>query len=294
MLKEGTQLYQQGAFADALNKFEQAHSVFQSPKLFFNIGQANRELGKPVDAVDAFEKFLSLAVDASPELLAEAKRSVQELSPKIGKLLIDCGGVDAEISVDGKMAGKAPLADVVRVTPGRHQVTATSPTMIPVVQTVDVAAGTVQTVAIRPRGLAEAAPVAQVPLTPSPSVDLQGARLPSPAPSRGWWLGRKWTWVAAGSTVVFVGAGAIAGSLMQSKYNDLRKSCGTAAGANWTGCSSSDTSSLDTRKNIANVFWGLSAAAAVTTGVLFFVEGHDVTLAPLAGDTTGLLAKVRY
>jgi hypothetical protein len=81
---------------------------------------------------------------------------------------------------------------------------------------------------------------------------------------------------------------------MQSKFDDLKKSCGKAAAANWTGCSSSDTSSLDTRKNIANVFWGLTAAAAVTTGVLFFVEGHGVTVAPMAGNTTGLLANVRY
>jgi hypothetical protein len=294
LLKDGAQSYRQGAYAGALEKFDQAYAIFPSPKLLINIGQANRELGRIVEAVDAFEKFLSLSDDASPDLIAEAKRSVQELAPTIGKLLIDCGVVDAEISVDGKMAGKAPLADVVRVTPGRHQVTATSPTMIPVVQTVEVAPGTVQTVAIRPRGLAEAAPVAQVPPTPSPSVDLRAARSPSPAPSGGWWLGRKWTWVAAGSTVVFVGAGAIAGSMMQSKYDDLKKSCGTAAGANWTGCNSSQVSSLDTRKNMANVFWGLSAAAAVTTGVLFFVEGHGVTLAPMAGGTTGLLANVRY
>jgi hypothetical protein len=293
-LKEGTQLYQQGAFADALDKFEQAYSVFPSPKLFFNIGRANRELGRPVDAVDAFEKFLSQALDAPPELLAEAKRSVQELAPKIGKLLIDCAVVDAEITVDGKQAGKAPLTDVVRVSPGRHQVTATSPQMIPAVETVDVAAGTVQTVEIRPRTLAEAAPVANETSTPSPSVDLQAARPMSPTSSDGWWLGRKWTWVAAGTTVAFVGAAAIAGSMMQSKYDDLRNSCGTAAGANWTGCSSSQVSSLDTRKNIANVLWGLSAAATVTTGVLFFVEGHDVTVAPIAGGTTGLLANVRY
>jgi hypothetical protein len=32
----------------------------------------------------------------------------------------------------------------------------------------------------------------------------------------------------------------------------------------------------------------------VTTGVLFFVEGHSVTMAPMAGNTTGLLANVRY
>jgi hypothetical protein len=294
-LKEGTLLYQQGAYADALEKFEQAYSVFPSPKLFFNIGQANRELGRPVEAVAAFERFLDEAGDASPSLTTEARRSVNELAPKIGKLLIDCGVLDAEITVDGKVVGKSPLADMVRVGPGRHQVTATHPTMVPVVQTVEVAAGTVQTVSIRPRGLADTAPVPQVPLTQSPSVDLQAASSPnSSSLGDGWWLGRKWTWVAAGSTVIFVGVAAIAGSSMQSKFDDLKKTCGTAAGAGWTGCSSSDTSSLDTRKNIANVFWGLSAAAAVTTGVLFFVEGHDVTVAPMAGSTMGFLANVRY
>lgn len=294
LLKDGAQSYRQGAYSDALEKFDQAYAIFPSPKLLINIGQANRELGRTVEAVDAFEKYLFLSDDASPDLIAEAKRSVNELAPKIGKLLIDCGVADAEIAVDGRVVGKAPLADMVRVSPGRHQVTATHSTMIPVVQSVEVAAGTVQTVAIRPRGLAEAAPVTQVPPTPSPSVDLQAARPASPAPSDGWWLGRKWTWVAAGSTVVFVGAAAIAGSMMQSKYDDLRTSCGKAAGANWTGCSSDQVSSLDTRKNAANIFWGLSAAAAVTTGVLFFVEGHDVTVAPMAGSTTGLLANVRY
>jgi hypothetical protein len=198
--------------------------------------------------------------------------------------------------VDGRKVGQTPLADFVRVSPGSHQVTATHPSTIPVVQTVDVAAGTVQTISIRPRSLAEAAAVTQVPnSSPSPALDLQAARSPTQTGQEtGWWLGRKWTWVAAGSTVVFTGVAAIAGSSMQSKFNDLKKTCGTAAGAGWTGCSSSDTSSLDTRKNIANVFWGLSAAAAVTTGVLFFVEGHSVTVAPMAGNTTGLLANVRY
>jgi len=296
ILKEGTQLYQQGAFAEALEKFERAYSVFPSPKLFFNIGQANRVLARPVEAVMAFEKFLAQATDASPELLAEAKRSLEELSPKIGKLLIDCGVVDAEISVDGKVVGKAPLADMVHVSPGQHQVTATHATMIPAVQSVEVAAGTVQPIAIRPGKLAEAGAVGPVSSSPPPStVDVQAVSPPSLSlATGGWWLGRKWTWVAAGSTVVFVGVAAIAGSMMQSKFDDLRNSCGKGAGVNWTGCSSDQISSLDTRKNIANVFWGLSAAAAVTTGVLFFVEGHGVTVAPMAGGMTGLLGSARY
>jgi tetratricopeptide (TPR) repeat protein len=296
LLKEGAQYYQEGAFADALERFEAAYGVFPSPKLLFNIGQANRELKRPVEAVEAFEKFLFLATDASPALTTEARRSVNELSPGIGKLFIDCNMVGAEISVDGKKVGQAPLADFVRVSPGNHQITATHPAATPAVETVTVAAGTVGTLSIRPRSLAEVAAAGQAPNSPSgPRADLHAAR-PSVAPPEdtGWYLGRRWTWVAAGSTVVFLGVAAIAGSSMQSKYDDLRKTCGKAAGANWTGCSLSDTSSLDTRKNIANVFWGLSAAAAVTTGVLFFVEGRAVTVAPMAGAATGFLANVSY
>jgi hypothetical protein len=32
----------------------------------------------------------------------------------------------------------------------------------------------------------------------------------------------------------------------------------------------------------------------VATGVLFFVEGHGITVGPMAGEKTGLLANVRY
>jgi hypothetical protein len=296
LLREGAQSYQQAAFADALEKFGQAYAVFPSPKLLFNIGQASRELGRPADAVDAFQKFLVQAPDASPDLIAEAKQSVEELSPKIGKLFINCNIAGAKIAVDGKVVGKTPLLDFILVSPGSHQVTAAHPTTMSEVQTVTVAAGAVETLGIRLRSSAEAAPAAQPSKEPTaPTVDLQTTSTPRESPAtRGWLLGRKWTWVAAGSTVVFIGAAAISGFAMQSKYDDLRKSCGTAAGANWTGCNSDDIRSLDMRKNIANVFWGLSAAAAVTTGVLFFVEGRRVAVTPMAGETTGLVATVRY
>jgi hypothetical protein len=42
------------------------------------------------------------------------------------------------------------------------------------------------------------------------------------------------------------------------------------------------------------VFWGLTAAAAATTGVLFYFEGEPVSAAPMAGGATGFVASVRY
>jgi tetratricopeptide (TPR) repeat protein len=79
LLKDGARSYRQGSFANALEKFNQAYAVFPSPKLLYNIGQANRELGRSVEAVEAFDKFLSLSTDASPELMSDARRSLNEL-----------------------------------------------------------------------------------------------------------------------------------------------------------------------------------------------------------------------
>ena len=109
----------------------------------------------------------------------------------------------------------------------------------------------------------------------------------------GWWLGRKWTWVAAGSAVVLAGSAAIVGGLAQSRFDDLKKSCGSASAAR-AGCSESDINSLQTRMTTANVLWGLAGAAAVTAGVLFFVEDHGVAVAPMLGQSKGMLATVEF
>ena len=52
LLSEGTAAYGRGDYATALDKFTAAYKIFQ-PKLWFNIGQANRELERPVEAVAA-------------------------------------------------------------------------------------------------------------------------------------------------------------------------------------------------------------------------------------------------
>jgi hypothetical protein len=118
---------------------------------------------------------------------------------------------------------------------------------------------------------------------------LQASAAPVEAPR-----GRKWTWLAAGSTVVFAAGAIVTGLSMQSTYDSLRSSCGKGAGTNYPGCQSADLDSLDTLRNVANVFWGLTAAAAVTTGVLFYIEGRPVHVGPMAGGATGLQIAGRY
>jgi hypothetical protein len=284
LLGQGTKLYQQGDVGGALEKFNAAYAAYPSPKLMFNIGQANRDLSRPVEALQAFEKFLVGAPDASPETVADARRSVEQLQSKLGRIQIDCDTTGAEVSVDGKSVGLIPLPDPIWAAPGRHQVTAKHASTTPVIEDVDVTVGSLSTVTMRmlPLTAPVAAPGLNVQIAPSPSNTDQG-----------WWLGRKWTWVAAGSTVLLAAGAITAGALMQSKFDSLRSSCG-AGNALRPGCSQSDIDSVSSRQTTANVFWGLTAAAAATTGVLFYFEGEPVSAAPMAGGATGFVASVRY
>jgi hypothetical protein len=290
LLGQGTKLYEQGDIAGALEKFQAAYTAFPSPKLMFNIGQADRDLHRHLEALEAFEKFLADAPDASPEMIADARKSVNELQKKLGQLQIDCATAGSEVSVDGKSAGRTPFSGLIWATPGHHQITAKHESVAPAVEEVDVKAGAVSSVTLRLEATVAAAPV----LAPasSPALDLRASSAPSVG-SEGWWLGRKWTWVAAGSTVL-VAVGAItAGLSMQSKFNSLNSSCGRASPTQ-PQCSQSDVDSVSSRQTVANVFWGLAAAGVVTTGVLFYFEGQPVTVAPMAGATTGALARVGF
>jgi hypothetical protein len=306
LLNEGAELYEKGDLADALVKFNEAYAQYASPKLLFNIGQTSRGLGQLAEAMKAFEGFLTQAADAPEEMRAEARNSVAELQAKLGRLHIKCTASGAEVSLDGRAVGVAPIAGQIWVTPGRHQVTAKHIGFTSAVESVTITPKGTQVVELVLQPTSEPATVADIPapsfapmptapsaVEPTPAATLTQTA-PAGAKDDGWILGRKWTWVAAGSTVVFLGAATAAGLAMQSKYDDLKKTCGKAAGANWTGCSSDQKSSLDTRKNLANAFWGLSAAAAVTTGLLFYFEGRSVAVAPMAGTSNGLMASMSY
>jgi hypothetical protein len=290
LLGQGTKLYQQGDVGGALEKFNAAYAAYPSPKLMFNIGQANRDLSRPVEAIEAFQRFLAEATDASPETIADANKSVIELRKKLGKIRIDCETPGAEVSVDGKPVGLTPLPELIWATPGRHQVTASHANMAPAIENVEVQAGSAGTVTMRLLPLAGALP-APAP-KPAPAFDVQAAP-PTGDASQGWWLGRKWTWVATGSTVLLAAGAITAGVLMQEKFDSLKSSCG-AGNLLRPGCPQSDIDSVSSRQTTANVLWGLTAAAAVTAGVLFYFEGKPVSAAPMAGGATGFVASVRY
>jgi hypothetical protein len=300
LLREGARLYEKGVLLPALEKFNEAYAEFPSPKLLFNIGQASRDLGRFVDAMVAFERFLDEDPEAPADMIDEAKKSMAELQSKLGKLRIQCSRAGAEISVDGKPVGISPITQPIWAAQGSHQVTARHPATIPAVEDVDVNPGWVHTVVMTLQPLVEPQPVAAAPPQVKPKkpvAEVERQRPPKPKKaSKEASSGRLWTWVAAGSAVAFGGAAVGLGLATRSKFNELNDSCGVGsvpAGQTY-GCSDSQVDAVTLRRNLTNASLGLAAAAAVTAGVLFFVEGNSVSVSPMAGEATGFVARMAY
>jgi tetratricopeptide (TPR) repeat protein len=286
LLSEGTTLYESGKYLQALEKFNAAYGVYPSPKLWFNIGKANRDLGRPVESLDAFEKFLSDAPDVSIETSNEARAAVDELKRTLGQLRVDCDLPNAEVSVDGKSVGVTPLPAAVWVVAGRHQVVATLPHGKSALASTDVAAAEASSVQLRLREKAPA-PAARAPVAAQPiAVE---ARTPTAQTAQG----RTWTWIAAGSTLALAGGAVTMSLLTRSKYNELNQQCG-AGSKSHVGCQESAITGVESRQLAANVLWGVTGAAALTSLILFFAEGNGVAVAPMAGDAKGLLARVEF
>jgi tetratricopeptide (TPR) repeat protein len=272
LLKQGSALFEQGEYQFALDKFEEAYAVFPSPKLQFNIAQANASLGRPVEALNAYETFVARGADASPDALADAWRSIAELRAKLGQLKIDCSPAGASVAVDGKEVGLSPIREAIWTRPGAHQVTAQREHYAAAIEAVTTVAGKATTVTIRLRSsVAEPAPLAIAsPQATSPVVELQAPSSRAGAPTTRTPY-KTYFWAGVGTTGALVIGAIVAGVAANAKFSDLENSCGRTV----EGCSDTQIDSVKTRAHLATALWGLAGAAAIGTGVVFYLDSQD-------------------
>jgi hypothetical protein len=112
-----------GDFASAAAGYREAHRHYPTPRLFYNLGLSYDGMGKPAEAVDAYENFLIQATDAPSDARVYATLRVEQLAPKVGRLEIETT-TGALVRVDGVERGQAPLGRALPVSPGEHTVTA--------------------------------------------------------------------------------------------------------------------------------------------------------------------------
>jgi len=121
LVKQGVGKLREGDYVAALELFSGAFKIYPSPKIQFNIGQTYKELGRYLDAIGAYEKFLRDApADISEALRKLAHDNVRELFLKIAILRLRVSVPGARISIDGQPRGVSPLGKPLRLMPGAH------------------------------------------------------------------------------------------------------------------------------------------------------------------------------
>jgi hypothetical protein len=251
-LDAGVVAYRAGRYGDALARFQDAYATYPSGKILFNIGMTLERLGRDAEAARAFELFL-LSNDQGDagERAATARSALAQLGARLGRLQFGEDARAVALTIDGAPI-ILPTHRRIYVTPGTHDITVAAPGLIKRRIRVQVAAGAQRNVSLTLR------------LPPSPDVVAAAA---TRAPPR---RKRVWTWVAAGAAVALAGGG-LAVTVLE-RADEGGKSKRGERGDDW----------------LAEGLFAGAAAAALTAGVLYVVEGRSsrstgVAVAPSAG-----------
>jgi hypothetical protein len=123
--QKGLAAFADQRFAEAAEEFDAAYKLSPAFKLLYNIGLVDVALGRSVEAVDAFDRYLKQGASAIPaDRRREVSEEIEKQLARIGTVSIRTFPEGAEIRIDGVLIGQTPLPKPVRVNVGRHTVEA--------------------------------------------------------------------------------------------------------------------------------------------------------------------------
>jgi hypothetical protein len=149
---EADALYAQGQYARARVSYLAAWALKKHWQIAGSLGDTEVKLGLYRDAAEHLAYYMRLSPNQPPS--PEAQKLFREACSRIGTLLITVDVSGAEVAVDGKVVGNAPLEDPVFVEPGHHTIEARLSAKL-VTADLDIAGGGKRTVPIALTATAE-------------------------------------------------------------------------------------------------------------------------------------------
>lgn len=149
LYSEGVDLTNQQKFSEAEAKFLQAWALQKSYDVAANLGEVYMQLDRPADAA----VFLTYALSNYPASGKTDKRDwidkrLKEARSKVVALTLSVNVPGAEVRINGKLAGKAPIEGEVFAAPGDCTVEVSAPEYLPYAQKIKAAAGGTQKVQV--------------------------------------------------------------------------------------------------------------------------------------------------
>lgn len=142
--QRGTDLFNEGRYDAALAEFERAYEIAPALPVLYNLGRVHAELGHPVEAARAFERYLSEGGDTLPSARrTEVEQALARQRDRIGHLRVEANVEGAIISIDGSDVATTPLTAPIDLGGGTHSVGVRAPGYEGVTRDVSIA-GTVE------------------------------------------------------------------------------------------------------------------------------------------------------
>lgn len=142
--ERGTDLFNEGRYDAALAEFDRAYEIAPALPVLYNLGRVHAELGHPVEAARAYERYLSEGGDTLPAARrTEVEQALARQRDRIGHLRVEANVEGAIVSVDGNDVATTPLAEPIEVGSGTHSIGVRAPGYERVTRDVSIA-GTVE------------------------------------------------------------------------------------------------------------------------------------------------------
>jgi tetratricopeptide (TPR) repeat protein len=127
LFHDGNVQLNDGLFAKAVEKYQQALAHWDHPAIHYNLALALMNLDKTIEAYDNFDAALKYgeAPLQSKDKFDNAKNYLVILSHAIGEVEVVCNKTGAKVAIDGKEVFTAPGVYRGKVKVGKHQIVAT-------------------------------------------------------------------------------------------------------------------------------------------------------------------------
>jgi hypothetical protein len=286
LIRQGLDLRHAGQDSRALPFFRKAYESERTPRTAGQLGLCEMALGYWVDAEAHLGEALASTghpwVEKNRSALASALRTTRD---NIGTVSVMGGPAGAKVYLDTREVGALPLDRPLRLSRGPHDIEVRAPGPVTRTKTMVVQGGDDQTVTL----VLEAAPIqtGAAAGTPPPTGAAGGVTGPvviiehPHGDSRGGSGRRTGAWIAGGAAVAAVAVG-VAGTVLWvdnlNKFDDHvgptgTKNCGASDPSyGGPGCQSLHDS-LSTGRTLALIGYGVAAAAATTSIILFATSG---------------------
>lgn len=111
-------------YEQALGRYRKAYELVPKATIFFAIAGAEAKLQRYLDAIGHYQRVVAEVTDAG--LREQAQARIRALSARVAILELNVQPAGAEISIDGKPRGPAPIEGPIYLAAGEHTITVTA------------------------------------------------------------------------------------------------------------------------------------------------------------------------